>query len=236
MFKIFSYCGSAQYPSISNNISREFLLRLTNTMEKEFSIKHYKCDQVKIDLVNNVNQFVNPQEAMNTPDDMQMIANQMLNSNMIVFSTPVYFKNVSAGMKVLLDRITGWTHSFELVGKFGVCIVCGSQNGSKETLKYMEDFMIRLGLGSIQFIEYNTNNNSVSELNQKINISVNTLVDRINNSRPPLPTDRQIEIYENYKKLFLTEGINEAEHKIWIEKQKNNENLNLKDIMGKEFC
>ncbi|MFK4566507.1 flavodoxin family protein [Enterococcus sp. UD-01] len=235
MFKIFSYCGSAQNVSITNNIAKEFLFRLTNEMIVEYSIRHYKCNEIHISLVDSLNQFLIPEKAMDTDDDMFMLAQHMLESKLVLFSTPVYFKNVSAGMKILLDRIIGWTHSFELVGKYGVCIVCGSQNGSEETMKYMEDFMLRLGLGTIQFIEYNANKDTEETLNQKINISVQSIIKRVNNLLPPQPTLKQIEIYKDYQTLFQTKGINEVEYKIWQKKAKIYKNLSLEEIMNKEF-
>ena len=180
---------------------------------------------MNINFVDNLNQFINPNIAMSTNDDMEMLSKELLASKIVIFSTPVYFKSVSAGMKIFLDRLVGWTHTFELTGRYGVIIVCGSQNGSEETVKFLEDFMIRLGLGTIQVIEYNSNEDSEESLRKRIEMISDNLSIRIKENLAPEPTEIQKKIYSDYRRVFLSENINPIEHEIWLEKTKENHNL-----------
>ncbi|EJF8946176.1 flavodoxin family protein, partial [Enterococcus faecalis] len=157
------------------------------------------------------------------------------NSSIVIFASPVYFKNVSAGMKLLLDQITSWTHTFELLGKFGVIIVCGSLNGSTETIEYLNDFMLRLGLGSIGIIEYNSNLDTEETLTEKIESISKKLATKINDDSPPEPNTIQKEIYKNYELSSINDRFNTFEKQKWENMREKYYGMNLEEIMTAKY-
>ncbi len=86
-------------------------------------------------------------------DDMTMLANKMIASNAIVIGSPVYFGNVTARMKALMDR-TRWMHMCEnlLDGKVGAALtIAGLRNGGQEmTQMLLERFLQHHGLQVVE--------------------------------------------------------------------------------------
>jgi multimeric flavodoxin WrbA len=82
-------------------------------------------------------------------DDMPMIAEEMLQSDVIILGSPVYNANVTSRLKTFIDR-TRWMHMKKelLHGKLGAAVtVAGLRNGGQE-LAYaiMERFFLSRGM------------------------------------------------------------------------------------------
>jgi multimeric flavodoxin WrbA len=67
-------------------------------------------------------------------DDIGAILDKMLDSDAIILASPVYFGNVTAQLKMLMDRTRPLRRDFKLKNKIGGAIsVGGSRNGGQET-------------------------------------------------------------------------------------------------------
>lgn len=83
---------------------------------------------------------------------MNILKNRMINSQIIIFASPVYLWQVPSNMKKIIDRITYWTHIFQLIGKIGICINVSSGNGNKMVADYLQFVMEILGTSVISNI------------------------------------------------------------------------------------
>lgn len=86
-------------------------------------------------------------------DDMAMVADKMIAADAIVLGSPVYFGNVTARLKALMDR-TRWMHMCEnlLDGKVGAALtIAGLRNGGQEmTQMLLERFLQHHGLQVVE--------------------------------------------------------------------------------------
>lgn len=53
----------------------------------------------------------------NEDDDFKVIAAKLLDSDVIIFATPVYWYSMSGSMKVFFDRLTDLTGKYKSIGK-----------------------------------------------------------------------------------------------------------------------
>lgn len=77
-------------------------------------------------------------------DDMPGILTKLIKSQGIIIGSPVYFGNVTAQLKMLMDRSRPLRMDFKLKNKVGGAIsVGGSRNGGQETtIRAIHEFML----------------------------------------------------------------------------------------------
>ncbi len=77
-------------------------------------------------------------------DDIPHILSKMIDSQGIIIGSPVYFGNVTAQLKILMDRSRPLRMDFKLKNKVGGAIsVGGSRNGGQETtISAIHEFML----------------------------------------------------------------------------------------------
>jgi multimeric flavodoxin WrbA len=69
-------------------------------------------------------------------DDMQLLYDKMLAADGIIFGTPVYFYNMSAQCKAVMDRTTALGHAERnLHNKVGGIVVVGASQGNVSAVK-----------------------------------------------------------------------------------------------------
>ena len=79
-------------------------------------------------------------------DSITKIKQTMMNSDIVVFATPVYMGFVSGQMKIFLDRLSLWTHLQKLLTKKCVLIVVTQNTSLDETTKYLYEVVSNFGL------------------------------------------------------------------------------------------
>ena len=119
--KILAICGS---PRKGNT---EFIL---NTILEE--IKDHEKELIllrnkKIEHCTGCDACYNQGEDCYINDDMKEIIPKLLQSDLIIFGTPNYFKNVSSLMKVFMDRTNEIVGQHKLKNKKAVIICVGGQ-------------------------------------------------------------------------------------------------------------
>lgn len=174
MKKVFIFNGSSNLHSTTEKVIDDFLLKLKRRFGT-INYSKYKMSEKYKFCHGCASCFRGQKCPLDDQDELGMIKNKMLDSDIIVFATPTYFKCVSAQMKLFLDRITYLTHLFSCVGKTGVIIVTGSYNGVDETVQYLKDFMIRLGLVNLKIIDYKMVSDTQGEIMDKVNIICNEI-------------------------------------------------------------
>jgi len=218
MKKIFIYTGSNN----SNSLTKRICDYTVNVLEYELGkveVKNYKYDTHRIDCCKGCAVcFRKGSCALDELDDMKEMKKDMLSSDIIIFATPVYFMCVSGAMKIFLDRLTYWTHLFRLSKKTGVIIVTGDQNGLKETIEYLYEFCLRLGLINIKIIAYNKLYDTKEYIKSDIQVKSEEIKDYYESSKRYLVDSYQNQMFVNYKSYinFLPDGVYEKEY--WRDK------------------
>lgn len=78
-------------------------------------------------------------------DQMEVIKEKLLGSDIIIFASPVYAGNVSGDMKVLIDRLSLWLHIMPLIGKVGIPLCTASNNHADRVIDYLSDMLEDMG-------------------------------------------------------------------------------------------
>lgn len=78
-------------------------------------------------------------------DDLKEIQEKMVQSDLIIFGSPVFMNNVSGQMKTFFDRLFLWMHIVKLIGKPAIVATTTAYSGQKYTEKYLIDTTIGLG-------------------------------------------------------------------------------------------
>ena len=187
-----------------NSKSNELVKRLLNAMGKKNKLHINTVSVGKMKIKNCIGcQTCFTKGYCILKDDMEQIKKDLLDSDLIIFSTPVYLKQVSASTKLFLDRLGYWTHLMRLLGKKAIIIVTGSTNGINETAKYMLEICRYLGLCDIDLITYNEMTDG--EICSSFEI-VQTIADKTikyYNTNEKLIISRKSEkIFESYKSLY----------------------------------
>jgi multimeric flavodoxin WrbA len=78
-------------------------------------------------------------------DDLPLIQQKLLESDMIILGSPVYVEQVSAQMKAFIDRIFIWLHTLRLIGKPSLTVVTTAGSGIQATENYLNNVLYLLG-------------------------------------------------------------------------------------------
>lgn len=73
-------------------------------------------------------------------DDMQQLYSKLLETDGIVFGTPVYFWNVSAQAKIIIDRTFLFRTGRKLKGKIAGVVVAARRSGASQAFSLFHDF------------------------------------------------------------------------------------------------
>ncbi|MBQ9612647.1 MAG: flavodoxin family protein [Lachnospiraceae bacterium] len=83
---------------------------------------------------------------MDQADDLPILKQKLLESDVIFFGTPVYLADISGITRCVLDRISYWSHRFELAGKLGVTFATTSNSFGQATADRLKDMLTYTGL------------------------------------------------------------------------------------------
>ena len=157
---------------------------------------------------------------------------EILNSDVVIFCSPVYLHNISGSMKKILDLFVVWSHSLRLAGKVGVVITFSSSNGNKEVSKYLDKILNYFGvtvLGNFSFNHAMLEENIKNELINFMDLIENTDLSKVRVS------EQQNKIFLLYKDWY-SKNINLSEkEKILLEEVGVQEAENFQDIFNKNL-
>jgi multimeric flavodoxin WrbA len=91
-------------------------------------------------------------------DGLPEIMQKILDSDGVVFSSPVYRDGVTSKFKAFADRTNAWSHRPETVGKPMICVTTTTVTGIKETEKFFDSFITGLGARKGAFISRTAKN------------------------------------------------------------------------------
>lgn len=220
MKKILAVVGSNNKKSVSVDFLNEIMEQVTSrNSDIEYEVIHLSENNIKFCQGCN-NCFMNGKCPLDKHDAFDSIKKKLLKSDIIIFSTPIYFGNVSGIMKNFLDRISYMTHTLKLRGKNSIAISTNQSNNHTVAIDYLESCLTFLGSNVIHKLNASSSypeqlNNEEWRKSQIVSISRIILenIDRPNQSNSNLE-----KIYINTKTImsyYKKQNINTYETNYW---------------------
>jgi len=78
-------------------------------------------------------------------DGMAALKAKVLESDALVFGSPVYLQGVTSKFKTFADRTNGWVHNPELAGKPMLSVAVTAATGIKQTESFFNSYVTALG-------------------------------------------------------------------------------------------
>ena len=188
--------------------ANSFTLRIAKTFLKRVDCSEieivYLCEK-KINYCNGCMSCFKTKNCI-IDDDIADIKNQIIMSDLIIFSTPVYFFSVSSVMKTLLDRLVIWGYNY-FKGKKAFVVTTADGGGVNPTIKYLNKFFGFSGFinkGWLycflpEFMNYKQEN---SRFQKQLKSVVNSFKKEKNIYRPSLDDY----IFYNVRKRLISHG------------------------------
>lgn len=82
-------------------------------------------------------------------DDMKNIRLKLLDSDIIIIASPVYFVNVSGKLKSVIDRLSRDIHLLRYAGRYGFTITVTSSSGAENVSGYLKTVQLSLGITNL---------------------------------------------------------------------------------------
>ncbi len=226
MKKIFAYVGSPKgSDSYTWKLTKLVLEQAALFGAGEIEYKLFSADQKKINFCCGCCSCFNKGFCpFDTADAMGALKDEMLQSDLIILSSPVYAHNVTGNMKVFLDRISYWMHLFRLTGKLGITISSSDSNGNEQVNGYLNKLMQLYGLHVICNFMAVKINNPLTPDNNFLNLNVSALseliYDYLIHNKPIKATKTQEALFQHMKSYLLeleTANIQNPEYTYWKE-------------------
>lgn len=150
MIKIFSFIAScagekSRTLMYSNALANAFTKKAESIGEK-VNYEYLTGENLKINFCRSCsNCFKQGICPLSGTDDVEMLKEKFLTSDIIFFGTPVYSADISGVARCLLDRISCWVHRFELAGKIVAVFSTASSNHAQETADRLKMFFEYMG-------------------------------------------------------------------------------------------
>ena len=141
--KILAIMGS---PHSGNTLqlTQRIEARLTRHSDVEFEYLHLK--DIDLRPCRGCFQcFIDGEENCPLKDDREYISQKLLESDAVIFVTPVYAMHVSYLMKLFIDRLAYTFHRPRYFGKYALTVAATGGIGLKGVLKYMKMVAITWG-------------------------------------------------------------------------------------------
>ena len=212
--KICVLIGSCNTRSTTQYLAEEIIKRYQSVTENIIDVNIFSGKDTSIsDCTGCTNCFINGGCRLDRQDDMGAVKQALLEADIIILGSPVYFHSVSGVMKRFMDRLSYWTHTMELTGKFGITIATSGGNGLTYVSEYLKKFSDYLGIQHLAAVEAATYNMEYMEYHkviEKIDGQIQKCVD-------------QIKLYVDKEEYFIPE---KRQSQIFLAFQEKNQRLN----------
>lgn len=210
--------NSETYKLISN------IIKVMKNKNKNLSAKIFNLSDLNIHECIGCSQcFLRCSSCVNFNDSMTEIEEALIQSDFIIFGSPVYAHNVTSEMKKFIDRISHFIHIMKFTGKYGLAVSTSSSNGNVFVNNYLVKIMECLGIKIVDSISYM----SLLEFDeQKLSTAIQTSLNLLNNKldiKASEHQERNFIIFKNaYSKLYENSVLHETNLKnqealYWVE-------------------
>jgi multimeric flavodoxin WrbA len=137
-------------------------------------------------------------------DDRDLVVNEMLDADGVIFASPVYVNHISGLMKCFIDRIGYEAHRPRFLGKQAmVMAVCGGF-GADKAVGYLADIVTSFGFSVVSKLELQASTKSAKEtaLNrQKAAAAFDALVAGVESGQRNPPELQQVIMFHMFKAI-----------------------------------
>lgn len=137
----------------------------------------------------------------NIKDSAGILLDKMSAADGIVIGTPVYLRQISGYLKMLIDRGCAWYHRSPLVGKPIFFVTATQVSGSKQVIRYLNDLSVQWGTinaGSVSRSMFNLNKDFKANMLRKFQYYLHD-----NNRRKYKPSLKQLIEFYTQKVLAI---------------------------------
>lgn len=132
-------------------------------------------------------------------DDMGLLKQKMIDSDLIIWGSPVYTLHVSGQMKTFLDRLSSWYHLLKLAGKMGMTSATTAGMGLKEVNDYLGLMQSAIGLKRVGVLgTYGSFPNTLTDPKEAREEAIKSA----ENILPYLKGEKQLETDESLEESF----------------------------------
>jgi len=154
MKKIFGFIGSPLKKKSNTYTLTKMMLNKLVEMNKDIEFELITAGDVHIQSCNGCWSCMNLGKCpLDKTDDMLVLKQKMLDSDFIILGSPVYAMHVSGQMKIFLDRLASWYHTFRLAGKPGITVSMTAGAGLEEVHKYLKLVLNAAGVKVISSLD-----------------------------------------------------------------------------------
>ncbi|MHC4642404.1 MAG: flavodoxin family protein [Planctomycetota bacterium] len=147
--KVLALIGSPRKGSNTDILVDEIL---EGCKEKGFTVEKLYLYDVNISACTDCRFCKSENYECAIKDDMQQIYSSMVEADILIFGTPVYWYGPTAKMKLLIDRMRPFIASKKMQGKKGV-LVAPSEEGPKACKALLEMFRMSFEYLGIEFVD-----------------------------------------------------------------------------------
>ena len=155
-------------------------------------------------------------------DDRDMILKEILDSDGVIFATPVYVNSATSLMKNFIERFGYEGHRPRFYDKFAMLIAVCGMFGAKETNKFMDDIFTSFGFSVVSSLELSVATKSEKEKkynHEKIIEAFNKFITKIEKGERNAPELGQVTRFYLFKSLAnMIPDYFKADHEYYKEK------------------
>lgn len=151
----------------------------------------------------------------NIKDQTQIVLDKLSQADGIIIGTPVYLRQISGHLKVLIDRGCAWYHRSPLVGKPILFVTTTQVTGSKQAIEYLKDLSLQWGTIDTGYISRRMFNADKDLTDKSLKLFEYYLKDK--NKLKYRPTMKQILEFNTQKVLAV--NILPLDLEYWTEKE-----------------
>lgn len=214
-YNVFAYIGSGR--GNNSNTKRAVMSLLDHLMQRyNLDLKVTCFEASKVNIKNCMgcgNCFAHGSCVL--ADDMERIKNAMVNSDIIILATPVYFHHVSGSTKTLIDRIAYWSHVMKLSGKLSIPIAVEDTNGGELAADYLDKVLQYMGTSVLSKIVISAGRLATQEaFDSVVRIYARQIIKNMDN---PSCTALQEQYFEQLKQVMRSKEDQNVEKKYWVD-------------------
>ena len=211
-----------------NSITLDIVQRILKCIKKncnEISNEVVELSSFKVNYCIGCNNcFFHGYCKLDTFDDFKHIRNKVLESDIIVFASPVYAHNISGIMKTFFDRISYYCHTFRLSKKIGFSITTALNSGEEYVSLYLMSMQTSLGIKNLDNFKFVRISNDINKFTEN---TAKKMIEMIKNNYgySNLILERQFQILrDTYINTNCNSNIDKSnyEYRFWNQERVKN--------------
>lgn len=204
MKRITVIIGSPNNSASNTRKTVEYLFDCVRCDEKEYELNIVELSRLNIHrCAGCLDCFMRCELCARFDDDMSMIVDRMMESDMIIFACPVYAHNVPGIMKDFIDRISYALHIMKFAGKYGAIISVSGSNGNVFVNEYLSKIQMYFGMkvigsASVKIVDGLVGNSDLISL-------ASSIIDYLRGNINKEPNDYQELYFRTLKKIMMNQ-------------------------------